>query len=72
MLRGRYGFGWTIAAWAAMAVVTIAVALWLGPLLARLMAGGKCKVLGFCTVKVRPQLSTKVSPPALTRCTCST
>lgn len=37
MLRGRYGYGWMIVAWAAMAAVAIAVALWFGPMLAHLL-----------------------------------
>ena len=40
MLRGRYGIGWMIAAWAAMVVAAIGIAVWLGPLLAMIMADG--------------------------------
>jgi hypothetical protein len=43
MLRGHYGIGWMIAAWAALAVAlaaAIAMAAWFGPMLAQRMAGG--------------------------------
>lgn len=39
MLRGRYGYGWMVAAWFAMAAAAIVLALLLGPTLARLWIG---------------------------------
>ena len=36
MLRGRYGFRWMIAAWAALIAVALGVAFWLGPILAQI------------------------------------
>jgi hypothetical protein len=36
VLRGRYGFGWTIVAWFTLAVLAMTIALLLGPTIARL------------------------------------